>query len=303
MPIKVIRLARVVVIASLSLVGVSQAVAQADSDNDGVPDDMDVCPGGNDLLDSDSDGIPNACDPCPGFEAIGYGTSQAGAPDAGSLTFFTGLLFRQRFTAIADGTVARVVFPKIRAVGGDADLRIELRDGSNVTLAEATVMPGATLGELPASLATGPILIQGDEYAIIISRSGGDIGSTIEVPVRGLDTGILPLENSIDDISYVVSGSVHLPVTVEYASPFCSIDLTTTGATLPGAECFSEPDGMIDLDDLGIFIILWLASDPIADFTTTGATLPEAEGFAIPDGMVDLDDLGFYITAWLTGCP
>lgn len=36
-----------------------------DSDDDGVCDDMDICPGGNDNIDTDEDGIPDFCDACP----------------------------------------------------------------------------------------------------------------------------------------------------------------------------------------------------------------------------------------------
>lgn len=39
-----------------------------DSDNDGVCDDNDICPGGDDALDIDSDGIPDFCDGCPRFD-------------------------------------------------------------------------------------------------------------------------------------------------------------------------------------------------------------------------------------------
>jgi len=36
-----------------------------DSDLDGICDDVDVCPGSNDLIDSDDDGAPDGCDACP----------------------------------------------------------------------------------------------------------------------------------------------------------------------------------------------------------------------------------------------
>ncbi len=36
-----------------------------DGDGDGVPDDEDICPGGDDALDGDGDGVPDFCDPCP----------------------------------------------------------------------------------------------------------------------------------------------------------------------------------------------------------------------------------------------
>ena len=36
-----------------------------DTDGDGVPDFLDVCPGGDDTLDADSDGTPDFCDGCP----------------------------------------------------------------------------------------------------------------------------------------------------------------------------------------------------------------------------------------------
>jgi hypothetical protein len=37
----------------------------ADSDGDGVLDDVDVCPGGDDNLDTDTDGVADFCDACP----------------------------------------------------------------------------------------------------------------------------------------------------------------------------------------------------------------------------------------------
>jgi hypothetical protein len=36
-----------------------------DSDGDGVCDDEDICPAGDDNVDTDGDGVPDACDPCP----------------------------------------------------------------------------------------------------------------------------------------------------------------------------------------------------------------------------------------------
>lgn len=40
-------------------------VLEQDADGDGVPDDEDICPGGDDNVDSDADGVPDACDLCP----------------------------------------------------------------------------------------------------------------------------------------------------------------------------------------------------------------------------------------------
>ena len=36
-----------------------------DADGDGVPDDVDICAGGDDNVDNDSDGVPDFCDACP----------------------------------------------------------------------------------------------------------------------------------------------------------------------------------------------------------------------------------------------
>jgi hypothetical protein len=48
---------------------VAELLALADdSDNDGVPDAEDVCPGFDDTLDSDEDGVPDGCDICPGYD-------------------------------------------------------------------------------------------------------------------------------------------------------------------------------------------------------------------------------------------
>ncbi|MEM9065905.1 MAG: GC-type dockerin domain-anchored protein [Planctomycetota bacterium] len=97
---------------------------------------------------------------------------------------------------------------------------------------------------------------------------------------------------SVDRGAYEIQGSVCVP------------DVTTTGATLAGQSGFGEPDGVIDLDDLGYYLTFWLDSDAaVADVTTTGATLEGQPGFGTPDGVVDLDDLGFFLTTWLAGCP
>lgn len=37
----------------------------SDGDGDGVPDDEDICPGGDDTIDTDGDLVPDACDACP----------------------------------------------------------------------------------------------------------------------------------------------------------------------------------------------------------------------------------------------
>jgi hypothetical protein len=42
-----------------------------DSDNDGVPDNEDICPGGDDNIDTDTDGVPDFCDQCEGDDATG----------------------------------------------------------------------------------------------------------------------------------------------------------------------------------------------------------------------------------------
>lgn len=39
--------------------------SDSDSDGDGVPDDEDMCPGGDDYIDTDMDGVADHCDPCP----------------------------------------------------------------------------------------------------------------------------------------------------------------------------------------------------------------------------------------------
>lgn len=39
-----------------------------DSDNDGICDAFDICPGFDDEIDSDGDGVPDGCDECPGYD-------------------------------------------------------------------------------------------------------------------------------------------------------------------------------------------------------------------------------------------
>jgi streptogramin lyase len=42
-----------------------QGCGSPDSDGDGIPDDDDMCPGGDDNVDTDGDLVPDYCDPCP----------------------------------------------------------------------------------------------------------------------------------------------------------------------------------------------------------------------------------------------
>jgi len=53
-------------VSSLSQFVIAQDLdAPADSDGDGVPDDLDVCEGGDDNVDTDADGVADFCDLCP----------------------------------------------------------------------------------------------------------------------------------------------------------------------------------------------------------------------------------------------
>lgn len=93
---------------------------------------------------------------------------------------------------------------------------------------------------------------------------------------------------------------------IELAAPtaaLCDADLTTTGATLETENGYLTPDGIVDFDDLGVYLDCWLVPEAsVCDFTTTGATTAGFPGFGEPDGTVDLDDLGFYLEIWVTAC-
>ena len=43
-------------------------IVGADTDGDGIPDDYDICPAGDDGIDADLDDVPDACDVCPGYD-------------------------------------------------------------------------------------------------------------------------------------------------------------------------------------------------------------------------------------------
>ncbi len=55
-------------------------LGDSDSDNDGVCDLIDACPGFDDQLDADGDSVPDDCDVCPGFDDA-VDTDGDGAPD------------------------------------------------------------------------------------------------------------------------------------------------------------------------------------------------------------------------------
>lgn len=53
-----------------------------DSDHDGVPDDLDICPGHDDAVDNDLDGVPDGCDSFPNDIAASKDTDSDGYPDS-----------------------------------------------------------------------------------------------------------------------------------------------------------------------------------------------------------------------------
>ena len=48
--------------------GTIRVTCGTDNDGDGVPDDQDICPGGDDNVDTDGDTVPDFCDLCPGSD-------------------------------------------------------------------------------------------------------------------------------------------------------------------------------------------------------------------------------------------
>ncbi|MEM9065929.1 MAG: GC-type dockerin domain-anchored protein [Planctomycetota bacterium] len=123
------------------------------------------------------------------------------------------------------------------------------------------------------------------------------------------DPGYMPTqltgELQFDPLSQTYAGNL-LFQAILYAPPppvLCVADVTTTGATLPGQPGFGEPDGAVNIDDLGYFLNAFVAGDAsIADVTTTGATLEGQPGYGQPDGVVDIDDLGYFLNLFLAGC-
>ncbi|RYF77956.1 MAG: DUF11 domain-containing protein [Cytophagaceae bacterium] len=79
----------------ISMTGISVAVnlrifnayVVADSDNDGISDCMDRCPGGNDLIDTDGDGTPDGCDQNIANLSVTKSVSSATATVGSNVTF------------------------------------------------------------------------------------------------------------------------------------------------------------------------------------------------------------------------
>ncbi|MEM9065542.1 MAG: S8 family peptidase [Planctomycetota bacterium] len=93
-------------------------------------------------------------------------------------------------------------------------------------------------------------------------------------------------------------------LTAALAEPECNADVTSTGGTIPGSPGYGNPDGVVDLDDLGYIVDAWISGNTaLADLTTGGATLEGQPGFGVPDGSITIDDLGFYLNIWRAGCP
>jgi len=61
-------------------IGAYEFQGLSDSDNDGVGDADEICPGFDDNIDTDADGAPDGCDLCPGYDDL-EDTDGDGAPD------------------------------------------------------------------------------------------------------------------------------------------------------------------------------------------------------------------------------
>ncbi|MEM9065022.1 MAG: GC-type dockerin domain-anchored protein [Planctomycetota bacterium] len=112
-------------------------------------------------------------------------------------------------------------------------------------------------------------------------------------------SGRLSFSNANDILFFDVTLSIQGTVDV---TPCGIADLTTSGATIAGTTNYLVPDGVVDLDDLGIYLLQWLDGAVRADLTSSEATLPGQPGYGVPDGVTDLGDLGFFLVAWLDGC-
>ncbi|MEM9065868.1 MAG: GC-type dockerin domain-anchored protein [Planctomycetota bacterium] len=148
------------------------------------------------------------------------------------------------------------------------DLAIELVDDSGAVVASSDAQASGQ-SETLSGISVGPGM-----YAVRVTGVPDGISTGAEVQLYTIELGAVG------------------------AGPGCIADVTTLGATIEGAVGYGVPDGIVDLDDLGIFLARWLAGEPSTDLTTTGDTLG-----GVPDGIVDLDDLSFFINAWLAGCP
>ncbi|MCB9857766.1 MAG: hypothetical protein H6818_18945 [Phycisphaerales bacterium] len=62
-------------------IGAVEFTGFTDTDDDGIGDALDVCPGSDDALDADNDGVPDGCDVCPGGDD-NVDANNNGIPDA-----------------------------------------------------------------------------------------------------------------------------------------------------------------------------------------------------------------------------
>lgn len=128
-----------------------------DSDNDGICDDMDVCPGGDDALDGDQDGVPDFCDACPA-SAINDSDNDGVCDDLDVCVGLDDASFCETFTL-------RLNFDNY-----SEETRWEIRDGNNDIVAMHVFYPASyenTLIEEIICLKTGT-------YTFSIFDSYGD---------------------------------------------------------------------------------------------------------------------------------
>ena len=152
-----------------------------------------------------------------------------------------------------------------------ADLPISLASGAPVQI---TGGPGVVLAVFDADsklqIASAEGLLEltslpDGSYILAASANAGGAGAAPGLRIAPSKTTLLA---SIDFVGAVTLNNVQFdPGVIEYI-PFsvgsgpAVADVTTTGATLQGQLGFGEPDGTVDLDDLGYFLNFWILATP-----------------------------------------
>ncbi|MEM9064997.1 MAG: GC-type dockerin domain-anchored protein [Planctomycetota bacterium] len=152
---------------------------------------------------------------------------------------------------------------------------------------------------LPA-LGGPPTLYDGQTRVVSFEPTATDLGGRTPIgPPVHVEHGLNERDQALL-IQQTLSGAVLVRASV--FRPCSRADLTATGGTIPGTVGYREPDRVVDLDDFGAYIGLFLANDPEADVGTTDQTNPLSPLFGEPDGSVDLDDLAVFLQLWFVGC-
>ena len=119
-------------------------------------------------------------------------------------------------------------------------------------------------------------------------------GSTVLNTTRGIVAAEIAAGTILDGRESSGGMPIPNPLTGTGTLYEYSVSAITAGVTVADLACspvdIAPPFGVLDLDDVGLFVAAFVGGSPAADL-------------AAPEGVLDLADIAVFVAAFTAGCP